>query len=173
MRNSSTLLFSTLITRIFGVKKGKDELSKKKKLSFFYCKLPFLQNFCYMLSNIWLNLKKKKKKMATWLETVDRIYIYICLYILYEINDCNSVTLNKERCNKREFFFLDHNRQVKQVVQKLLGPSTVIAHWMAYYQNLPQTWGWGFLALWDEWAPNDFQTTVEFVTKRGALTTNL
>ncbi|KAK7901251.1 hypothetical protein WMY93_018020 [Mugilogobius chulae] len=29
VRNSSTLLFSTLITRIFGVKKGKDEHSKK------------------------------------------------------------------------------------------------------------------------------------------------
>nr|XP_058134459.1 thyroid adenoma-associated protein isoform X3 [Dasypus novemcinctus] len=31
VRNSSTLLFSTLITRIFGVKKGKDELSKKNR----------------------------------------------------------------------------------------------------------------------------------------------
>ena len=31
VRNSSTLLFSTLITRIFGVKKGKDERSKKNR----------------------------------------------------------------------------------------------------------------------------------------------
>ncbi|GAA6110446.1 thyroid adenoma-associated protein isoform X1 [Tachysurus ichikawai] len=31
VRNSSTLLFSTLITRIFGVKRGKDEHSKKNK----------------------------------------------------------------------------------------------------------------------------------------------
>lgn len=31
VRNSSTLLFSTLITRIFGVKKGKDEHSKKNR----------------------------------------------------------------------------------------------------------------------------------------------
>ncbi|XP_066534782.1 thyroid adenoma-associated protein isoform X2 [Hoplias malabaricus] len=33
VRNSSTLLFSTLITRIFGVKKGKDEHSKKNSES--------------------------------------------------------------------------------------------------------------------------------------------
>ncbi|KAL8185314.1 UNVERIFIED_CONTAM: hypothetical protein K2H54_045718 [Gekko kuhli] len=31
VRNSSTLLFSTLITRIFGVKRGKDENSKKNR----------------------------------------------------------------------------------------------------------------------------------------------
>lgn len=31
VRNSSTLLFSTLITRIFGVKRGKDEHHKKNK----------------------------------------------------------------------------------------------------------------------------------------------
>lgn len=31
VRNSSTLLFSTLITRIFGVKKGKDEHSKENR----------------------------------------------------------------------------------------------------------------------------------------------
>lgn len=35
VRNSSTLLFSTLITRIFGVKKGKDEHSKKNRLAAF------------------------------------------------------------------------------------------------------------------------------------------
>nr|KAF6449113.1 THADA armadillo repeat containing [Rousettus aegyptiacus] len=34
VRNSSTLLFSTLITRIFGVKKGKDELFKKNTWKF-------------------------------------------------------------------------------------------------------------------------------------------
>nr|XP_046258832.1 thyroid adenoma-associated protein isoform X2 [Scatophagus argus] len=33
VRNSSTLLFSTLITRIFGVKKGKDEHSKKNRMT--------------------------------------------------------------------------------------------------------------------------------------------
>uniref|UniRef100_A0ACB8GB73 Uncharacterized protein n=1 Tax=Sphaerodactylus townsendi TaxID=933632 RepID=A0ACB8GB73_9SAUR len=33
VRNSSTLLFSTLITRIFGVKRGKDENSKKNRLT--------------------------------------------------------------------------------------------------------------------------------------------
>lgn len=35
VRNSSTLLFSTLITRIFGVKKGKDEHSKKNRSAAF------------------------------------------------------------------------------------------------------------------------------------------
>uniref|UniRef100_A0A670XXT4 tRNA (32-2'-O)-methyltransferase regulator THADA n=1 Tax=Pseudonaja textilis TaxID=8673 RepID=A0A670XXT4_PSETE len=33
VRNSSTLLFSTLITRIFGVKRGKDENSKKNRMT--------------------------------------------------------------------------------------------------------------------------------------------
>ncbi|KAG7462646.1 hypothetical protein MATL_G00186950 [Megalops atlanticus] len=37
VRNSSTLLFSTLITRIFGVKKGKDEHSKKNSGSCEVC----------------------------------------------------------------------------------------------------------------------------------------
>lgn len=47
VRNSSTLLFSTLITRIFGVKKGKDELSKKNRMtgSEFFSRFPELYPF--------------------------------------------------------------------------------------------------------------------------------
>lgn len=55
--------------------------------------------------------------MMTWqLEAVDQMYI-----VLYELNDYNSVTLVVGRGNRREFFFffLDHNRLVKQVVQRL------------------------------------------------------
>nr|XP_036846718.1 thyroid adenoma-associated protein isoform X3 [Manis javanica] len=47
VRNSSTLLFSTLITRIFGVKRGKDELSKKNRMtgSEFFSRFPELYPF--------------------------------------------------------------------------------------------------------------------------------
>ncbi|XP_036080745.1 thyroid adenoma-associated protein isoform X2 [Rousettus aegyptiacus] len=47
VRNSSTLLFSTLITRIFGVKKGKDELFKKNTMtgSEFFSRFPELYPF--------------------------------------------------------------------------------------------------------------------------------
>uniref|UniRef100_G3NDT1 tRNA (32-2'-O)-methyltransferase regulator THADA n=1 Tax=Gasterosteus aculeatus aculeatus TaxID=481459 RepID=G3NDT1_GASAC len=47
VRNSSTLLFSTLITRIFGVKKGKDEHSKKNRMTGreFFTRFPALYPF--------------------------------------------------------------------------------------------------------------------------------
>ncbi|XP_053357978.1 thyroid adenoma-associated protein [Clarias gariepinus] len=47
IRNSSTLLFSTLITRIFGVKRGKDEHSKKNKMTGweFFTRFPTLYPF--------------------------------------------------------------------------------------------------------------------------------
>ncbi|XP_051504268.1 thyroid adenoma-associated protein homolog isoform X2 [Myxocyprinus asiaticus] len=47
VRNSSTLLFSTLITRIFGVKKGKDEHSKKNRMTGreFFTRFPTLYPF--------------------------------------------------------------------------------------------------------------------------------
>ncbi|XP_054423219.1 tRNA (32-2'-O)-methyltransferase regulator THADA [Pteronotus mesoamericanus] len=47
VRNSSTLLFSTLITRIFGVKRGKDELFKKNTMtgSEFFSRFPELYPF--------------------------------------------------------------------------------------------------------------------------------
>eukprot|EP00062_Callorhinchus_milii_P008029 gi/632950276/ref/XP_007890628.1/ PREDICTED: thyroid adenoma-associated protein [Callorhinchus milii] len=47
VRNSSTLLFSTLITRIFGVKKGKDEHSKKNRMTGreFFARFPTLYPF--------------------------------------------------------------------------------------------------------------------------------
>uniref|UniRef100_A0A8C8Z0W5 tRNA (32-2'-O)-methyltransferase regulator THADA n=1 Tax=Prolemur simus TaxID=1328070 RepID=A0A8C8Z0W5_PROSS len=47
VRNSSTLLFSTLITRIFGVKKGKDELSKTNRMTGreFFSRFPELHPF--------------------------------------------------------------------------------------------------------------------------------
>ncbi|XP_074845711.1 tRNA (32-2'-O)-methyltransferase regulator THADA isoform X2 [Carettochelys insculpta] len=47
VRNSSTLLFSTLITRIFGVKRGKDENSKKNRMTgrTFFSRFPALHPF--------------------------------------------------------------------------------------------------------------------------------
>ncbi|TRY88732.1 hypothetical protein DNTS_029669, partial [Danionella cerebrum] len=47
VRNSSTLLFSSLITRIFGVKKGKDEHSKKNRMTGreFFSRFPALYPF--------------------------------------------------------------------------------------------------------------------------------
>nr|XP_020479792.1 thyroid adenoma-associated protein isoform X2 [Monopterus albus] len=47
VRNASTLLFSTLITRIFGVKKGKDEHSKKNRMTGreFFTRFPPLHPF--------------------------------------------------------------------------------------------------------------------------------
>ncbi|KAF7653645.1 hypothetical protein LDENG_00080460 [Lucifuga dentata] len=47
VRNSSTLLFSTLITRIFGVKKGKDEHLKKNRMTGreFFTRFPALYPF--------------------------------------------------------------------------------------------------------------------------------
>ncbi|KAM6460894.1 tRNA (32-2'-O)-methyltransferase regulator THADA isoform 2-T4 [Liasis olivaceus] len=47
VRNSSTLLFSTLITRIFGVKRGKDESSKKNRMTGreFFTRFPNLYPF--------------------------------------------------------------------------------------------------------------------------------
>ncbi|XP_053568262.1 thyroid adenoma-associated protein isoform X2 [Bombina bombina] len=57
VRNSSTLLFSTLITRIFGVKREKDERSKKNRMtgreffSRFPTLYPFLLNHLEIVAN--------------------------------------------------------------------------------------------------------------------------
>ncbi|NWQ77060.1 THADA protein, partial [Columbina picui] len=57
VRNSSTLLFSALITRIFGVKRGKDENSKKNRMtgreffSRFPSLYPFLLNQLEVITN--------------------------------------------------------------------------------------------------------------------------
>lgn len=47
VRNSSTLLFSSLITRVFGVKRGKDELSKTNRMTGreFFSRFPELYPF--------------------------------------------------------------------------------------------------------------------------------
>ncbi|XP_049337727.1 thyroid adenoma-associated protein isoform X1 [Astyanax mexicanus] len=47
VRNSSTLLFSSLVTRIFGVKRGKDEHSKKNRMTGreFFTRFPALYPF--------------------------------------------------------------------------------------------------------------------------------
>uniref|UniRef100_A0A8C9L823 tRNA (32-2'-O)-methyltransferase regulator THADA n=1 Tax=Pavo cristatus TaxID=9049 RepID=A0A8C9L823_PAVCR len=49
VRNSSTLLFSALITRIFGVKRGKDENSKKNRMTGaeFFSRFPSLYPFLF------------------------------------------------------------------------------------------------------------------------------
>ncbi|MEQ2239497.1 hypothetical protein ILYODFUR_005061, partial [Ilyodon furcidens] len=49
VRNSSTLLFSTLITRIFGVKRGKDEHSKKNRSAASPCLYSALPSFRFRL----------------------------------------------------------------------------------------------------------------------------
>ncbi|XP_043929634.1 thyroid adenoma-associated protein [Protopterus annectens] len=61
VRNSSTLLFSTLLTRIFGVKKGKDEHAKKNRMTGreFFTRFPVLHPFLL-------------KQMETVSSTVDR-----------------------------------------------------------------------------------------------------
>ena len=45
--------------------------------------------------------------------------------VLYVANDCNGITLDVDRYNKRFlfFFFLDHNRLVRQVVWR---PLTIV-----------------------------------------------
>lgn len=53
VRNSSTLLFSTLITRIFGVKRGKDEHSKKNK----YDTVQFVLYAFFLVAYCWLLLR--------------------------------------------------------------------------------------------------------------------
>lgn len=47
VRNSSTLLFSALVTRMFGVKHGKDDLSKESGMTcwLFFQKYPELHSF--------------------------------------------------------------------------------------------------------------------------------
>ncbi|XP_058523993.1 thyroid adenoma-associated protein [Ochotona princeps] len=52
VRNSSTLLFSSLITRIFGVKRGKDELSKTNRMTGtqFFSRFPEL--FPFLLNQL-------------------------------------------------------------------------------------------------------------------------
>ena len=64
------------------------------------------------------------------------------------------------RCNSRyekkqqEGMFSWTKRLVRQVVQRILDtvlwPSPVTAHWVAGWQNLCQTWEWTFSAPWDE-----------------------
>ncbi|XP_053167596.1 thyroid adenoma-associated protein isoform X5 [Hemicordylus capensis] len=62
VRNSSTLLFSTLITRIFGVKRGKDENSKKNRMTGreFFTRFPNLYPF--LLSQLEVTAKTMDSK---------------------------------------------------------------------------------------------------------------
>ena len=43
--------------------------------------------------------------------------------VLYVASDCNGITLDVDRYNKRIFFFLDHNRLVRQMVWR---PLTIV-----------------------------------------------
>ena len=56
------------------------------------------------------------------------------------------------KSNKRKFSWT--KRLVRQVVQRILDavlwPTPVTAHWEAGRQNLCQTWEWTFLAPWDK-----------------------
>ena len=53
VRNSSTLLFSSLINRIFGVNRSKEEISKKNSMSgrMFFVKFPKLYEFFLAIIN--------------------------------------------------------------------------------------------------------------------------
>ena len=61
IRNSATLLFSALITRIFGVKRSKNELSKKNCMTSrsFFLRYPDLYNF--LLEEITIAAKKLQR----------------------------------------------------------------------------------------------------------------
>ena len=63
---------------------------------------------------------------------------------------CNSRYEKKQQ----EGTFSWTKRLVRQVVQRILDtvlwPSPVTAHWVAGWQNLCQTWEWTFSAPWDE-----------------------
>ncbi|XP_039213683.1 thyroid adenoma-associated protein isoform X2 [Crotalus tigris] len=66
VRNSSTLLFSTLITRIFGVKRGKDESSKKNRMTGreFFTRFPSLYPFLLsQLEQITATADSKTKEL--------------------------------------------------------------------------------------------------------------
>ncbi|XP_068183222.1 thyroid adenoma-associated protein [Antennarius striatus] len=75
VRNSSTLLFSTLITRIFGVKKGKDEHSKKNRMTGreFFTRFPALYPF----------LLRQLEEAATTVESVSgQVTLHPSLFLL-------------------------------------------------------------------------------------------
>ena len=63
-------------------------------------------------------------------------------------------------------------RLVRQVVQRILDtvlwPSPVMAHWVTCQQNLCQTWEWTFSATWDKTVP---QNHGEVYEQKGALPT--
>ncbi|XP_063158962.1 tRNA (32-2'-O)-methyltransferase regulator THADA [Candoia aspera] len=66
VRNSSTLLFSTLITRIFGVKRGKDESSKKNRMTGreFFTRFPNLYPFLLsQLEQVTSTVDSKTKEL--------------------------------------------------------------------------------------------------------------
>lgn len=65
--------------------------------------LAILQDYCFL-----------HYQMCDWASD------YIVLYVT---NDCNSITLHVGRYNKRVFFFLNHNRLVRQVVWR---PLTIV-----------------------------------------------
>ncbi|KAM6432906.1 tRNA (32-2'-O)-methyltransferase regulator THADA [Rhynochetos jubatus] len=62
VRNSSTLLFSALITRIFGVKRGKDENSKKNRMTGreFFSRFPSLYPFLLKQLEVVTNTLKSE-----------------------------------------------------------------------------------------------------------------
>ncbi|OXB65486.1 hypothetical protein ASZ78_014837 [Callipepla squamata] len=75
VRNSSTLLFSALITRIFGVKRGKDENSKKNRMTGaeFFSRFPSLYPF----------LLKQLEAIANTLNSeAEELKIYPSLFLL-------------------------------------------------------------------------------------------
>ncbi|XP_065591764.1 tRNA (32-2'-O)-methyltransferase regulator THADA-like [Cyrtonyx montezumae] len=75
VRNSSTLLFSALITRIFGVKRGKDENSKKNRMTGaeFFSRFPSLYPF----------LLKQLEAVANILNSeAEELKIYPSLFLL-------------------------------------------------------------------------------------------
>ena len=81
---------------------------------------------------------------------------------------CNSRYEKKQQ----EGMFFWTKRLVRQVVQRILDtvlwPSPVTAHWEAGRQNLCQTWEWTFSAPWDKMAWNaPLKVVVKFVSKKG------
>ena len=80
---------------------------------------------------------------------------------------CNSRYEKKQQ----EGMFSWTKRLVRQVVQRILDtvlwPSPVTAHWVAGQQNLCQTWEWTFSAPW-KWSWNaPLKVVVKFMSKKG------
>ncbi|KAG8443616.1 hypothetical protein GDO86_008965 [Hymenochirus boettgeri] len=73
VRNSSTLLFSTLITRIFGVKRGKDERSKKNRMT----GREFFSRFSIPLTHFFLNIWNLLPTLLT-AQQANRNFTLVC-----------------------------------------------------------------------------------------------